>query len=74
MARTSKVAHLSPSCESLLHCWSDRTTMRFCSRCITRQRQTLGAIAAIVSDDGERAKALRHLIGDETDTRGTHRD
>ena len=40
-----------------------------------RQRQTLGAIAAIVTDDGERVEVLRHLVGDDADGGSrTHRD
>ena len=39
--------------------------MQFCQRCLMRQRQTLGAIAGIVTDDGERKEVLRHLVGDD---------
>ena len=37
-----------------------------CARCLARQRETLGSIAAIVTNDDERQRVLRHLIGDDT--------
>ena len=63
LARTGKVAHLSAGCDALGG--GDRTTMRFCTKCVVNQRHTLGSIVGLISDSKERQEVFRQLVGDE---------